>query len=157
MPSKVSNMVTLAILASLIFSKTFVQASERSTDHVTAASAASPSTSTGSVTHTIQVGSKSSPHAYVPHSLSANPGDIVVFEFYPTNHSVVKADFGAPCVPASDGVFFSGMFDSFNLKDGQLAGPVRIRQFLHWERNKREKRPVCSQLGIYSHSRLLGL
>ncbi|KAF3399863.1 Extracellular serine-rich protein [Penicillium rolfsii] len=83
----------------------------------------STTTSTGSVTHTVQVGPKSSPHAYVPHNLTANPGDVVVFEFYPTNHSVVKADFGAPCVPATGEIFYSGMFNSFNEKDGQLVGP----------------------------------
>lgn len=84
----------------------------------------STTTSTGSVTHTVQVGPKSSPHAYVPHNLTANPGDVVVFEFYPTNHSVVKADFGAPCVPATGDVFYSGMFNTFNQNNGQLIGPV---------------------------------
>lgn len=83
-------------------------------------------TSTGIATHTVQVGPKSSPHAYVPHSLTANPGDVVIFEFYPTNHSVVKADFGAPCVPANEGVFYSGIFNSFNENNGQLVGPVSI-------------------------------
>jgi plastocyanin len=86
----------------------------------------STTTSTGSVTHTVQVGPKSSPHAYVPHNLTANPGDVVVFEFYPTNHSVVKADFGAPCVPASGNYFYSGMFNSFSENNGQLIGPVSM-------------------------------
>jgi plastocyanin len=93
---------------------------------ITSTFTTSTTTSTGSVTHTVQVGPKSSPHAYVPHNLTANPGDVVVFEFYPTNHSVVKADFNAPCVPASEGVFYSGMFNSFNEKDGQLVGPVSM-------------------------------
>ncbi|KAJ5698968.1 hypothetical protein N7462_000973 [Penicillium macrosclerotiorum] len=80
-------------------------------------------TSTGITTHTIQVGPKSSPHAYVPHNITANPGDVVVFEFYPTNHSVVKADYQAPCVPASEGLFYSGMFTTFDENsDGQLIG-----------------------------------
>lgn len=84
----------------------------------------SASTSSGIATHTVQVGPKTDPHAYVPHSITANPGDVVVFEFNPTNHSVVKADYLAPCVPASEGLFFSGIFDTFNEKDGQLVGPV---------------------------------
>jgi plastocyanin len=81
-------------------------------------------TSTGITTHTVQVGPKSNPHQYVPSNLTANVGDVVVFEFYPTNHSVVKADFDAPCVPASGEVFWSGMFNTFNEQDGQLVGSV---------------------------------
>lgn len=93
---------------------------------ITTTFSTSTTTSTGSVTHTVQVGPKSSPHAYVPHNLTANPGDVVVFEFYPTNHSVVQADFGAPCVPASGSYFYSGMFNSFSENNGQLIGPVSM-------------------------------
>ncbi|KAJ5368370.1 uncharacterized protein N7496_008130 [Penicillium cataractarum] len=94
------------------------------TSSTTLLPASSSSTSTGIATHTVQVGPKSSPQAYVPHNLTANPGDVVVFEFNPTNHSVVKADFDAPCVPASEGVFFSGMMDKFNESNGQVIGPL---------------------------------
>lgn len=87
-------------------------------------SSASTTTSTGIATHTVQVGPKTDPHSYVPHNITANPGDVIVFEFYPTNHSVVKADYLAPCVPASEGVFYSGSFNTFNEQDGQLVGPV---------------------------------
>ncbi|CAI7650889.1 unnamed protein product [Penicillium glandicola] len=85
-------------------------------------STSTTSSSTGIATHTIQVGPKSSPHQYVPPNITANVGDIVVFEFYPTNHSVVKADYLAPCVPASGEIFYSGAFETFNLEDGQLVG-----------------------------------
>ncbi|KAJ5372953.1 Cupredoxin [Penicillium concentricum] len=81
------------------------------------------SSSTGIATHTIQVGPKSNPHQFDPPDIKANVGDIVVFEFYPTNHSVVKADYGAPCVPASGDIFYSGAFADFNLLEGQLVGP----------------------------------
>ncbi|KAF7530379.1 hypothetical protein PCG10_003750 [Penicillium crustosum] len=81
------------------------------------------SSSTGISTHTIQVGPKSDPHQFVPANITASPGDIVVFEFYPTNHSVVKADYLAPCVPANGNIFYSGAFDDFNEQDGQLVGP----------------------------------
>ncbi|CAG8016924.1 unnamed protein product [Penicillium salamii] len=84
---------------------------------------ASSTTSTGIATHTFQVGPKSDPHQYVPTNITANVGDVVVFEFYPTNHSVVKADYLSPCVPASLPFFYSGAFDDFNLRDGQLVGP----------------------------------
>ncbi|CAG8098641.1 unnamed protein product [Penicillium olsonii] len=84
---------------------------------------ASTTTSTGIATHTFQVGPKSDPHQYVPTNITANVGDVVVFEFYPTNHSVVKADFLSPCVPASAPIFYSGAFDDFNENEGQLVGP----------------------------------
>ncbi|CAG8890488.1 unnamed protein product [Penicillium egyptiacum] len=81
------------------------------------------SSSTGISTHTIQVGPKSNPHQFVPTDITAEVGDIVVFEFYPTNHSVVNADYLAPCVPASENVYYSGAFESFNEHNGQLVGP----------------------------------
>ncbi|KAI2674967.1 hypothetical protein DTO027I6_2445 [Penicillium roqueforti] len=88
-----------------------------------ASTATSTSSSTGVATHTIQVGPKSNPHQFVPTNITANVDDIVIFEFYPTNHSVVKADYLAPCVPASGNVFYSGAFVNFNENDGQLVGP----------------------------------
>ncbi|PTU21876.1 hypothetical protein P175DRAFT_0405875, partial [Aspergillus ochraceoroseus IBT 24754] len=75
-----------------------------------------------SATHTIQVGPRESPHQYVPHSISANVGDVVVFQFYPRNHSVVQADYNAPCIPANGDYFFSGIFDTFDEVNGQLVG-----------------------------------
>lgn len=65
----------------------------------------------GRATHTISVAPKQSPHAYEPRSVRADVGDEILFEFYPSNHSVVKADFDAPCVPATHDVFFSGHFE----------------------------------------------
>ncbi|PYH47808.1 uncharacterized protein BP01DRAFT_335379 [Aspergillus saccharolyticus JOP 1030-1] len=81
------------------------------------------SATTGTVTHTVEVGPKTSPHGYSPHNITANVGDVIVFEFYPRNHSVVKADYLAPCVPASKSVFYSGMFNSFNEDNGEIVGP----------------------------------
>ncbi|KAJ5607764.1 hypothetical protein N7537_004383 [Penicillium hordei] len=90
-----------------------------------AATVATPTSSSTSIsTHTIQVGPKTNPHQFVPANITANMGDIVVFEFYPTNHSVVKADYLAPCVPASGNIFYSGAFVDFNEQDGQLVGPA---------------------------------
>ena len=91
-----------------------------------ASTATSTSSSTGVATHTIQVGPKSNPHQFVPTDITANVDDIVIFEFYPKNHSVVKADYLAPCIPASGNVFYSGAFVNFNENDGQLVGPVSI-------------------------------
>lgn len=97
-----------------------------STAHGTKTSQSSTPISPSIATHTVQVGPKTNPHTYVPNSISANVGDVILFEFYPTNHSVVMADYLAPCVPASEGVFYSGMFNKFNEPDGELVGPVGI-------------------------------
>ncbi|KAI5789711.1 hypothetical protein DFH27DRAFT_655427 [Peziza echinospora] len=47
--------------------------------------------------HVIKVGRIS--HGFEPEYLNAAVGDIVRFDFYPANHSVVRADFDAPCLP----------------------------------------------------------
>ncbi|KAL4904649.1 hypothetical protein BDW74DRAFT_178742 [Aspergillus multicolor] len=73
-------------------------------------------------THTIKVGPKEDPHGYWPHTLEADVGDLVVFEFYPRNHSVVQADWKAPCVPAGGDYFYSGIKNEFNEVNGQVVG-----------------------------------
>ncbi|KAF7586162.1 hypothetical protein BBP40_009337 [Aspergillus hancockii] len=98
--------------------------SAQSATATTNTSATSTTTSTGIATHTIKVGHRSDPHQYSPPSVNASVGDIVVFEFYPRNHSVIEADWGVPCQPAhKKSIFASGHFNSFNEQDGQLVGP----------------------------------
>ncbi|KAJ9641905.1 hypothetical protein H2199_005119 [Coniosporium tulheliwenetii] len=38
-------------------------------------------------------------HQFTPNTVLACKDDVVKFEFFPTNHSVVRADFNHPCVP----------------------------------------------------------
>ncbi|OJD33730.1 extracellular serine-rich protein [Diplodia corticola] len=65
---------------------------------------------TGSLaaTHTVSVGANG--HNFTPNTTYADPGDIVVFDFYPTNHSVIRGEYSNntslcgpagcnPCVP----------------------------------------------------------
>ncbi|EAS34054.3 extracellular serine-rich protein [Coccidioides immitis RS] len=80
------------------------------------------STNTGPATHTVKVGAKEDPHQYIPHTIKADVGDVIEFEFYPRNHSVVQADYLAPCVPATGRYFYSGIFNSFDEEDGMLVG-----------------------------------
>ena len=64
-------------------------------------------TSSAPALHTVAVGSNG--FSYNPNTTFADPGDIVVFQFFPTNHSVIRAEYtdssecGAggcnPCVP----------------------------------------------------------
>ncbi|KAL2831153.1 hypothetical protein BDW59DRAFT_158098 [Aspergillus cavernicola] len=67
-------------------------------------------------------GPKEDPHGYVPHSLEANVGDLIVFEFSPRNHSVAQADWKAPCMPADGDYFFSGIKNDFDEVNGQAVG-----------------------------------
>ncbi|KAJ6113382.1 hypothetical protein N7523_006699 [Penicillium sp. IBT 18751x] len=121
LPGRVFQLLLLLLTLSILCTPT--SAAPANSTLATTTTTTWTMTATGTATHTIQVGPKTSPHQYVPHSITANVGDIIIFEFYPTNHSVVKADFDAPCVPASGPVFWSGMFNSFNEEDGQLVGP----------------------------------
>ncbi|RMJ26564.1 hypothetical protein PHISP_02556 [Aspergillus sp. HF37] len=82
----------------------------------------SSTSSSPRATHTVKVGPRENPHQYVPHNVSAAVGDVVLFEFYPTNHSVVQADYMAPCVPARGDVFYSGPVNDFNLENGLVVG-----------------------------------
>jgi hypothetical protein len=62
----------------------------------------------GHQTYTITAGSGGD-YQYYPNSINANPGDVVSFQFYPTNHSVIRGEYTGsercgskgcnPCVP----------------------------------------------------------
>jgi len=65
------------------------------------------------------------PFAYQPDTIFAAIGDVVEWNFYPLNHSVVRAAYGYPCIPyeyTGHGLtgFFSGIQD---LEDG-IPNPV---------------------------------
>lgn len=53
--------------------------------------------SAAAATWTVNVGKLD--HVFEPNIITANPGDTVLFNFYPKNHSVVRAEYGYPCVP----------------------------------------------------------
>jgi len=79
-----------------------------------AVNSTTPSTVENEITvHTITVGEKQ--HFFTPNSINALPGDIVTFRFWPGYHSVIRAEFGYPCVPYeelrhNDGAgFYSGV------------------------------------------------
>lgn len=67
----------------------------------------------GTSTFTITVNRVS--NMFVPENITAQVGDVVKFEFWPTNNSVARSDFGYPCVPyeltgtsRADSSFWSG-------------------------------------------------
>ncbi|MCJ1396452.1 hypothetical protein MMC18_009342 [Xylographa bjoerkii] len=63
-------------------------------------------------THRVTVGANGK-LAYNPTTVFANTGDLVQFEFYPSNHSVTQSNPNTPCVPLSNG-FFSGFIYEAN-------------------------------------------
>ncbi|KAE8398112.1 hypothetical protein BDV37DRAFT_276396 [Aspergillus pseudonomiae] len=115
-----------------------------------ASATATQTSSKGAATHTIQVGPRSDPHQYVPSSVNASVGDVIVFEFYPRNHSVVRADYDAPCVPAqtSGPVFYSGHFNKFNEENGQVIGPTAN---MTWEHQNKKAIKYPYQLEPWEH------
>jgi plastocyanin len=78
--------------------------------------ATNPTYTLGEVTvHLVTVGNNS--HAFSPNSITATPGDIISFSFWPGGHSVIHSEFGYPCVPFEDvhdgqGGFFSGTMNA---------------------------------------------
>ncbi len=95
-----------------------------------------PTTTQGVVTiHTVAVGKAT--NQFQPNSINADPGDIVSFQFYPKNHSVIRAEYGYPCVPYEDlhpgslG-FFSGFHPVVQVVDTVSIKSVRM-SFRHYD------------------------
>ncbi|KAJ5020487.1 hypothetical protein J3E73DRAFT_395442 [Bipolaris maydis] len=58
----------------------------------------------------------------------ANVGDTVEFAFYPLNHSVVRAEYGFPCIPYEmTGASKIGFFSDFHPVDTVLSSPPTYR------------------------------
>lgn len=63
-------------------------------------------------------------HTFEPDVTLAKIGDTVKFEFYPTNHSVVRAEYGYPCIPYEyTGVDKIGFYSGFKPVDAVLDDP----------------------------------
>ncbi|KAK6953155.1 hypothetical protein Daesc_005455 [Daldinia eschscholtzii] len=80
----------LLIAAAATFSPIYAQTETTGGDEPTTTK------SNEAVTHTVRVGLQ---HDFQPDTIKADPGDKIRFEFYPKNHSVVRADFKKPCIP----------------------------------------------------------
>ena len=63
-------------------------------------------------------------HTFVPDVTLAEVGDVIEFQFYPTNHSVIRAEYQYPCIPYEDtGVNKFGFFSGFKPVDAILPDP----------------------------------
>jgi plastocyanin len=47
---------------------------------------------------------------FAPNVIYAQVGDVIEFNYWPLNHSVVAGDFSNACGPATSNGFFSGFF-----------------------------------------------
>jgi plastocyanin len=82
--------------------------------------------------HTILVSNTT--HYFTPNSINALPGDIVTFKFWPGNHSVIRAEYGYPCIPYEDldgnenGGFYSGVQspDEHDVETGNVKDDLLI-------------------------------
>lgn len=73
-------------------------------------------------THTVKVGLLD--HKMRPETTEAAVGDFVEFDFYPLNHSVVRAEYGFPCIPYEmAGPGRTGFFSGFSPVDTVLDNP----------------------------------
>lgn len=93
--------------------------SAQSSGSPTATQTASSISSSAIATHTVLVGKAD--HKFEPDVTQARIGDFIKFQFYPTNHSVVRAEYGYPCVPYEmTGVGKTGFYAGFHPVDAIL-------------------------------------
>ncbi|KIW90166.1 uncharacterized protein Z519_08809 [Cladophialophora bantiana CBS 173.52] len=81
-------------------------------------------TTQGPMTHTVAVALAG--FTFAPDVTLAKVGDTILFQFYPNNHSVIRAEYGYPCVPYEDtGVDKVGFFSGFYPVEAVLPDPPR--------------------------------
>ncbi|KAF2002362.1 hypothetical protein P154DRAFT_574306 [Amniculicola lignicola CBS 123094] len=90
----------------------------------------SATTTAPAKTHTVDVGNGD--HKFKPDVTKAEVGDIVEFRFYPQNHSVVRAEYGYPCIPYEmTGADKKGFFTGFNAVDKFLDDPPKYQLLIN--------------------------
>ncbi|EMC95512.1 hypothetical protein BAUCODRAFT_157927 [Baudoinia panamericana UAMH 10762] len=74
--------------------------------------ASTPTATQGEITvHYVTVGKLQ--NQFQPNSILAVPGDIVSFQFWPGNHSVIEAAYGYPCIPIADVTGQTGFYSGW--------------------------------------------
>ncbi|KAF2146015.1 uncharacterized protein K452DRAFT_315280 [Aplosporella prunicola CBS 121167] len=127
----------IALVAALGFSSIRSVTCQKTTEAVSSIavySTTSSSTTSSSVpTHTVLIGKAD--HKVQPDVVQAAVGDMVQFNFYPANHSVVRAEYLYPCIPyemtGADKVeFFSGFQPVDAILDDPPTYTIRINDSL---------------------------
>ncbi|KIW89284.1 uncharacterized protein Z519_10137 [Cladophialophora bantiana CBS 173.52] len=94
------------------------------TDYTSAESTSPTSTSSQPITVTVAVGNGG--NTFVPDVVQVSPGNYVEFNFYPLNHSVIRAEYLYPCVPYElTGADKVGFFSGFYPVDAILSDPPK--------------------------------
>jgi len=113
-----------------------------STPTATASGVATPSATTSPQVHTVIVGGANG-EVYTPSSITAQPNDIVTFEFQQKNHTVTQSSFSSPCSRLN--VNGTTGFDS-----GFFPVAANATQFPTWNYTVQDTKPVwayCRQVG----------
>lgn len=100
--------------------------------------------------HTVAVSTKSGDLVFKPDSIDAAEGDMIMFKFWPKNHSVAQATFAKPCEPM-DGGFWSGFVPTSD------TAKVASTTFMYEVKNA--SAPIwfyCSQ-GMHCQSGMVGV
>lgn len=72
-------------------------------------------------THTVEVGKAG--YTFSPDTLLAEVGDYITYAFYPRNHSVIRSDYGYPCIPYGLVNTRPGFYSPFMPVDAILETP----------------------------------
>jgi len=108
----------------------------------TATGGATPSATTGPQVHTVIVGGANG-DVFTPSSITAQPNDIVTFEFQQKNHTVTQSSFTSPCSRLN--VNGTTGFDS-----GFFPVAANATQFPTWNYTVQDTKPVwayCRHVG----------
>lgn len=113
------------------------------------------SSSKSTMVHVVQVGQNGL--MFTPDQLTAAVGDMVQFQFWPQNHSVVQSSFDSPCMPLGSTMMMSGSMNSMmnsNMMMGFNSGfmPVAADATMHpvFTIQINNTNPIwihCSQMG----------
>lgn len=98
----------------------------------TISTSASTDSSDGEVTvWAVKVGNEKGQFVFEPNVINANVGDLIQFQFYARNHSVVSGTFEEPCVPQRNveanvrNAFFSGFMPTN--QSGELLYTIEVQ------------------------------
>ncbi|KAF2397176.1 hypothetical protein EJ06DRAFT_533357 [Trichodelitschia bisporula] len=158
---------TVAQTTSGSSSPTSVSPSPESSSSASQTTTIAPEMATGSPKiHRINVGANG--FMYDPNTTVADVGDLIVFEFYPTNHSVIRAEYTGsdacggggcnPCIPY-EMIHGSGGFHSNNILTQELpkADVITGRS---WNLTVTDKNPIwfyCNALGSCHPNGMVGV
>ncbi|KAJ0108509.1 hypothetical protein J7T55_002113 [Diaporthe amygdali] len=124
-------MMLSKIFAGLTALATVVGAQSTEDSDSASSSAGSSRTASATSASASAVNTISEGHKFTPQTVNASVGDIIQFRFYPTGHSVVRAEYKYPCIPyeytgPNKVGFFSGFEDVATITNDGPTFSVRV-------------------------------